>query len=387
MAGVQNRRPMNVLVSHSQAAVISGAEWAILDMLRCRSSGFEYRMQVPGRGALAEFYRRQGVAVWAHGMETPRRRYPGLHWVQSLFLARRMRAAGVQLCVANTFPALTRVSTACRMARVPLAGYVREYVRDTPHHRTILSRANEIWAVSADLAGHLGSLCQQARIAVVHDHLDLLGLLRRVNSHRESGRRVLPFDARHPIVGLIGRLTPYKQQDLFLRAIPRIQHEVPEARFAIVGGASPGDRAFEESLLSLSKALELEPYLVMTGYRPEAIEMMAECRVICVPSIREPYPRVVFEAQSAGVPVIAANTGGCPEMIEHRVSGVLFDVKAVDAEQKLADAVVEVLRDRSWGETLAAGGKMSVAERFRNEAPVRHFEKLMTRLQGVEVGG
>ncbi len=373
---------MNVMIAHSQTRVISGAEWAILDMVRGGSSRFAYRMLVPGEGALARFYREQGVAVWAQAMETPRRLYPGLHTVQSLLLARRMRRTGIRLVIANTFPALARVSTACRMARIPLACYVREYIRDTPQHRSVLARATRVWGVSADLAGHLKPMLAGGRVDVVHDHLDLLALRDRLEAHRVLGRRLLPFDPRHPVVGMVGRLTPYKQQDVFLGAVPRILEVCPEARFVVIGGAGPAERGYQESLEAMVAAPGLRGKVVMLGFRPDAPELMSECQVIVVPSIREPYPRVILEAQHAGVPVVASDTGGCPEMVEDGVTGLLFDVRGGDRERLLADAVVRVLGDPALAGRLAEGGRRSVERRFAGAAPVRRLEALAEELAG-----
>jgi hypothetical protein len=178
-------------------------------------------MLTPGEGKLADYYRSRGFPVWARKVQTRRRKYPGLHTLQSFWFAQRLKRAGVDAVLCNTFPAAGRVGTACRLARKPYAIYVREYIRDVPLHRWILEKADLTFAVSRDVANYLQPMAPTDCICTAYDHLDIDTILQRVARHRTSGIRLMPFKQEHPVVGIIGRITAYKQQDLFWPMCPR----------------------------------------------------------------------------------------------------------------------------------------------------------------------
>jgi hypothetical protein len=198
---------LNVLIAHYLDGALSGAEFAIADMVGQRDPRFEYQMLIPGEGRLAGYYRRQGFSVWIKRVETPRRLYPGLHALQSVAFSRELRSRMVEAVVCNTFPAASRVGTACRIAGIPYAIYVREYISDRPHHRSMLRQATRIFAVSEDVRSYLSHLIAPERIVVVYDHLDMQPLKKRVEAHTASGIRLLPFPEDNPVVGIVGRIT------------------------------------------------------------------------------------------------------------------------------------------------------------------------------------
>jgi glycosyltransferase involved in cell wall biosynthesis len=285
---------------------------------------------------------------------------------------------GVVLC--NTFPAAGRVGTACRLARTPHAVYIREYIRDTPEHRRVLAKANRVLAVSKDVADYLKDFIAPERIAVAYDHLDTMAIDARVAAHRATGARLLPFDRAHPVVGFVGRITTYKQPDLFLRAIPTVLEQVPHARFVIVGAATEREHGYEEELRRLAKEMGVGNHVAFMGQRRDPIEIMSELAVLCLSSDREPFPRTVLEAQAVGCPVVASNTGGCPEMVEDGCTGLLFPVAHAEASAALASQVVRLLQDPRFGATLAATARKTLRKSIATLKPVHDLETLLLGL-------
>ena len=371
---------MKILIAHWRSDIVSGAEFAIADMVKKGNSSIEYCMLTPGEGQLADFYRKSGFTVISHRVETRRRLFPGLHTAQSIFFAQRMKKIGVDAVVCNTFPAANRVARACLIANIPVAVYVREYIRDALSHRAILAKVDLTLAVSEDVAGYLSLMSPDSPIQVAWDHLNTEDLMRRVAVHKRGGARLLPFGAEHPVVGIVGRVTSYKQQDLFLRAIPFVLKDVPEARFVVVGSAVKRERDYEQGLGQLAADLKILDSVRFMGHRLDAIEIMSELEVCCLASDREPFPRTVLEAQAIGCPVVASDTGGCPEMIENEGSGLLFQVTADNAPKSLATQIVRILRDSELARSLSEGGQKSVRDGVGTVAPVRKFEEYLFHL-------
>jgi glycosyltransferase involved in cell wall biosynthesis len=350
-------------------------------MVAKRSDGFEYIMLTPGEGRLAEYYRERGFAVWPQKIQTRRRLYPGLHTLQSLWFAPKLRQAAVDVVLCNTFPAASRVGTACGRAKKPYAIFVREFIRNTPEHSRILSKAAMVLAVSRDVAGYLKDLAPPERTFVVYDHLDIGPLVERARQHKGSRKRLLPFNPTHPVVGYVGRITAYKQPDLFLRAIPAVLEREPDCRFAVVGASVERERDYEKGLHRLARELCVAHQVAFMGQRPDAVEIISELAVCCLTSSREPFPRTVLEAQALGCPVVASDTGGCPEMVQHGKTGLLFPVRERNAAQSLAEQVSHLLQDTGLARGLAARAQESVRTTFGSLAPVVELEARLRSLE------
>jgi len=366
-----------ILVAHSRPDIVSGAELAIADIVDKGRDGLRYVMLTPGEGVLANHYRSKGYAVWAQKLETRRRLYPGLHIVQSIYFARKFRQRNIDAVLCNTFAAASRVKTACSMARIPYAIFVREYISKKRSHRAMLASADMVLAVSKDVRDYLRDVVEPAKVVVAYDHLNAEPLLRRVKTHGNNRKRVVPFDPKHPVVGIVGRITVYKRQDLFLRSIPYVLSEMPDARFVVVGSASKGERDFEQSLKTLARQLDIEEKVVFIGYRPDAVEVMSELSVCCLTSDREPFPRTVLEAQLLACPVVTSNTGGCVEMVEDGVTGLLFEVASDNAPQQLATQVVRLLRDKNLAARCTEQARYRLMKEFASITPVKQLEEYL----------
>ncbi|HEY4612737.1 MAG TPA: glycosyltransferase family 4 protein, partial [Bacteroidota bacterium] len=79
------------------------------------------------------------------------------------------------------------------------------------------------------------------------------------------------------------------------------------------------------------------------------------------PSENEPFGRVVIEAMACGVPVVAADSGGIPEIITHGEDGLLVPV---NDKRALADAIKRLLSDKELYNRVRLNGRTTVEQRF-----------------------
>lgn len=369
-----------IVIAHYQSNVVSGAENSIADLVDQIDRRFQVTMLVPEEGTLSNFLRKRGFKVWVRRVETPRRLFPGLHQVQSRLLARALRSQGVDAVLCNTFPAAIRVGTACRAAGLPYAIYMRDYLPDMPFQRRILSQANMLLAISKDVIEQHAAMVDPSRFRLAYNFINPDPILDRYESHLASGQRLLPFDAGCPVVGLVGRITPYKQPDLFIRAVPRILDEVPQARFVLIGTARENEKTYEEKVKSLAAELGVQDKVAFLGQRRDTIEMTSEFTLACLTSRREPLGRVILEAQIVGVPVVVPDTGGPAEIIEGEVTGLHFSSYAPDAEIRLARQVTRLLKDAALRDCLANKGRERVMTTFASQLNVKTQEEYIEQL-------
>lgn len=168
----------------------------------------------------------------------------------------------------------------------------------------------------------------------------------------------------------VGGLRPVKRHDLLVRAFGSLD---PETALLVAGEGE--ERARLEALLAASPAAER---ISLLGVRddPEALMRAADGFVLCSDS--EALPLVLAEAAASGLPIVATDVGGCSELVDDGVSGVL--VPSGDAAV-LAKAMGSVMR-RSSDERLAMGraGRNLMRARFDIEQIVLQWERLYESL-------
>ncbi len=157
-----------------------------------------------------------------------------------------------------------------------------------------------------------------------------------------------PLQPSRPTVVFLGRLTFQKGPMGFLRAAARVREQVPDAAFQIAGAGDLGSR-LEAAVADLG----LEGHVTFTGFLDHAgVERLLDRADLCVlPSVSEPFGIAALESMRAGTPVIVSRTCGAAEVQRQPVAVDHWDV------DRLADAIVSLLRDPARRALLAAAGR------------------------------
>lgn len=368
---------MEILISHYRSNIVSGAERAIVEMVQRMDKNFSCTMLVPGDGVLADFYRSLDQNVWIKKISTPRRKYPGLHYFQSKKTARELKQRQIKLVICNTFSAASRISTASRMAGIPYIIYMREYVKDTSLHRKVLRKADQVLAVSKDLKNHIQTMLPEKEVLLAYDVIARHPIEERILEYKKIGCQHSPFAAAHPLVGWVGRITPYKQPLLFVRTIPYVVEKLPSVRFILIGSASEKEKYLEMELRETAAALGVTDKISFLGLRDDVIELMIEMSAFCLTSTREPLARVIFEAQLVGCPVIVPQLSGPAEVVNDYLTGLKFDALAEDAHRLLGEKIIELLNDKELAAGMRERAFLEVKQTFASDQPVRAFETIL----------
>jgi glycosyltransferase involved in cell wall biosynthesis len=161
-----------------------------------------------------------------------------------------------------------------------------------------------------------------------------------------------------PVVGLFGRLTPWKGQHVLLKALTAL----PGVQAVIVGSAMFGQDAYEAEVRQMATSEGLNDRVRFTGFQSDIAEIMAGVDVVLHTSTHaEPFGRVVVEGMLAGRPVVATSGGGVNEIIADGQDGLLIPPSDPAA---LSTAISRLLADRDLASRIAAAGRITAAERF-----------------------
>ncbi|HLH00016.1 MAG TPA: glycosyltransferase family 4 protein [Bryobacteraceae bacterium] len=128
-------------------------------------------------------------------------------------------------------------------------------------------------------------------------------------------------------IGVIGRISPEKGQAEFLRAAAVLQREFPKAEFVICGAPLYSAPSYFDRVQELARGLPVQ----FLGWRDDIGPVLSDLDLLAVPSQQEGMGRVVVEAYSAGVPVVAFATGGIPEIVSDGETGFLVQQKTPEA--------------------------------------------------------
>ncbi len=168
------------------------------------------------------------------------------------------------------------------------------------------------------------------------------------------------IDRDNKIICFVGKLTILKGIVVLTEAIKKIVKQYPEYRFKIVGRDEPISKEIQsaKSLMinTLGKFSKKVDFLgVLNG---EEVRNVFETSDIClVPSLWENCPTVILEAMAAGCPVIAADRGGMPELIEHKKTGLLF---SATSSNDLAKKIKLLIEHKNFGFELAKNAQVSM---------------------------
>lgn len=151
--------------------------------------------------------------------------------------------------------------------------------------------------------------------------------------------------------------------------------EFPGLKFLIAG---EGKKEYKNNLIKFANGYRMEKNIIFTGFREDIPEIMKGLDIFVLPSHSEGLSRTILEAMASAKPVIATEVGGNPEAIEDGVTGILVPAKEPD---KLAEAILKLVKDREKRERMGVAGRERAEKLFSIEENVRKIEELYQKLR------
>lgn len=275
-------------------------------------------------------------------------------------LSRTIKKLKVDLVHTNSLKADILGGLAARIAGVRVVWHIRDRIeadylptrvvkifrslaRMIPHAIITNSHATmETLHLDSDNPSQAGRTQWKGLSRVVHDGFDF-GM---VSEAKEKTDAVIK-------VGLIGRISPWKGQDVFLRAAAIVHQSFPEVRFQIIGSAMFGEEEYEKEICDLCAELKLLDCVDFLGFISDIHAEIAKLDlVVHASTIGEPFGQVVIEGMAARKAVIATRGGGIPEIVLDGETGLLVPMKDHVA---MAKAIMTLLAHPE--ERLAMGNK------------------------------
>ncbi len=387
--------PTPILFAHSSNELY-GSDIVLLELVR-RLDAARYRplvvtpTDITYEGLLGQALTEAGIRHQELDIPVLRRRY--FSAAGSAAFLHRLRTGTRQLeqCIEEKNIALVHSNTsavwggalATRRCKTPHLWHVHEIVKKPTVVKKLMiwmiaRYSDHVVAISHAVARHL--LAEQPRLeprlSVIYDAVDTERFRPDIDAQtlRSEWRTV----ANEILVGVVGRISGWKGQNLFLQAFALALPRAPELRAVIVGDAPPGEDWRIEALKTQAEELGIENNVIWAGYRNDAPQVMAALDILALPSILpEPFGMVVLEAMATGKPVVATAQGGPLETIIEGETGYL--VSATDPSD-MANALQTLAQNTHLRLQLGKQARQHVAQNFTFDQHIRAFDELYERL-------
>lgn len=321
---------------------------------------------------------------------------------------RRYTIPEVRLCRPSPTPRFFRALFALRNARHSLASIVSDFAPDVIHANGIAAvlalpptsgprvvanlrdrprrfysalaarKCDKLIAISAPVAEEYRQLLPSAsreKITLLVNGIDLTRFEALPDKATARARLGLPKGAI--VVGMVANLVPWKRHDVFISTAFLLKTRHPEKNiiWAIAGDDLFGEhKRHVEQLKTLARAYGLSDSLFwISGRAPE--ELFPALDLLVHPAANEPFGRVIVEAMTCGIPVIAHNSGGPSAIIDNGHTGLLV---SADNAEAFALGVDYILHHEALRREIAAAAKTASAHFSVNRLTQEYLAFLRT---------
>ena len=375
----------------SQTAEKGGAELFMLDLLRHGPEGWGagFFSDGPMVRELSAAGREPIVLSKKADLFNVRREASGLNLFGAagtvLSLARSLArsAAGYRVVCANSQKALFVSALATRLMRRPLVWILHDIITDpafSKHTRRAAVLFANLFASrvvansEATARAFMEAGGRSERVRIVYCGFDAKAHPQASPAAAAELRRRFGLTGA-PVVGLFGRLTPWKGQHVLLAALRDLPDDV---QVLLVGSAMFDQEAYEAELRQLVEKEGLTQRVRFAGFQDDVAALMAGVDVVVHSSTHaEPFGRVVVEGMLSGRPVVATSGGGVNEIVTDGSTGLLVPP---NEPRVLAGAISRLLADTAFAGRLGAAGRASASQRFGIDQTCRDMAAVLNEV-------
>lgn len=178
------------------------------------------------------------------------------------------------------------------------------------------------------------------------------------------------FDPDQFLIGTVGRLERVKNYDMFLNSLGGLGNILPNCKAVFVG-----DGPDMESLKIIASSRNLNVDFI--GVKDNIADYLQAFDVFINTSVIEGIANVILEAMAAGLPVLATNVGGNPELVENGITGYLIPL---NDHCTLADRINTYFNNRQLRENHGKSARIKCERQFSLDQMVVNYDRLYSQL-------
>lgn len=194
---------------------------------------------------------------------------------------------------------------------------------------------------------------------------------------KNEAREKLDIKNSSFIIGIIGRIDPKKGQLFLVKAIRKLRDQFPQVELLIVGEPTYKDQMSVTYLKQIEDYIilhQLSDYIHMRGFTNDVNLFYNAIDLFALASENETYGMVTIESLLSGVPVVATNSAGTPELLNYGEFGHLYKPFDLDA---FCIAVAEIIINTERTALMAKMGKQEAIKKYSQELECARIQELI----------
>lgn len=374
---------MKILILHGSSDLYGASKILLVTVQTFVKNGHQVTVILTESGPLAHLLTEAGAAVLFIRLGILRRKYKSVSGLLNRIAV--LRKAYLSICVlirqqkfdivySNTTAVLAGAFAAKR-TRTRHIWHIHEII-ESPQWlyrflgRTLNYYSDTVIAVSEAVAKSWSKYVDAKKIRSVYNGIDYSPFLEKKGNFRAE----IHAGDDAVVIGMIGRVHPWKGQGYFLDIAAALKSKFANLRFVMAGDAFPGNEYLYTELAGKIASHGLEKDVTDLGYRNDIPALLQGLDILILPSVLpDPFPTVILEAMASGKPVAATAHGGALEMIEDGVSGILIPVHDASAA---AGKLELLIKDSNLRRQIGEAARVRVQEVFSRAA----FENKMLKV-------
>jgi glycosyltransferase involved in cell wall biosynthesis len=288
-------------------------------------------------------------------------------------IVRTLQQARTDIVHTNSLKTHVLGGVAARLAGKPLIWDVRDILDPGPARRLLIALAKLTRPHIVAMSGAVADYLRPAGCAttVVHGGRSPEHFVRAAAD--PALREEFGLTPDNEVIAVVARLTPWKGHMVLLDAFRAIHRERPQARLLVVGTPAFWEESYRDELQRRAEELGCGEAVRWLGFREDIPRVLALCDLMVLPSNTEPFGIVIVEAMVAGKPVVVCDTGGPPEIVADRETGLVVPTWQVGP---LADAMAWLLGHPAEARAMGEAGRERAIAHFDIRVAVRRIEEL-----------
>lgn len=241
-------------------------------------------------------------------------------------------------------------------------------------HWLTIRLAHQTIAVSNKTREQVGVLpFSWHKLIVIHNGVGELAFLKRDEAQakilKNTPWETKVFSPDTLIIGTLAELHKNKGLNFAIEGLAQLKKQVATPFVFIVLGEGEERTTLEKQV----REAGLEEEILFAGYKERGAELLSAFDVFLLPSVTEAFPYAILEAGKAGLPIVASNVGGIPEIIDDMTSGILIHSRnAGEITRALKFLIENPERRKQFGDAIA----LRIADRFNLAHMVRETQAL-----------
>lgn len=366
-------KPYNILYLN-HVSYIGGAEVALLNLLTYLDRDTYHPVVLSPPGDLTEALQRLDVSCVPIPLLDGLNRHTLPGFLRALpQLATAISGKAPDLLHANTNFTSEYAGILSRWKHVPTVGHIRDIEPLGRMGRWTVRQNTRLIAISDAVIQYLlDEDVPKQQIVRVYDGVDL--------AQYQPSQSASAHDPG-VVIGIIGQIGQRKGHIYLLEAVREIVKTCSNIKCWIVGKEpAHSTEQYTEHLLHYVQQHHLEPCVQFWGFRTDIPDILAQLDILVVPSLQEPFGKIIIEAMAMKKPVIASNVGGIPEIMVDGQTGILVPPGNAEALRRALELLVT---DQDRRQNMGIAGRKRVERTFSTEKNVSRtvqvYETLLRR--------